>query len=271
MLVSVIMPNYNGAKYLKQSIDSVIDQSHRNWELIIIDDVSTDKSYDVICSYSTKDIRIKSYRLTENSGTPGTPRNLGLDMANGEYIAFLDSDDIWHPQKLEIQLAFMLKHSSSFSFTNVLPFSNKSEITPSLLENYPIIDDLNSKRVDYKFLLRKNFVKSCSTAIVKCDIIKDIRFNDNPTFKAVEDYMFWLDILKTNCIEANWLGINTTFYRESDSSISSSKMFMVKQNYKMYNYIFSEEKRRKKMIFDKMLTYGFFSLKNIFKRKMKWN
>jgi len=265
------MPNYNGATYLKQSIDSVIDQTYTNWELIIIDDCSADNSVSIIEQFSNDDDRIKFYIIKQNSGTPGTPRNLGLEKANGEYIAFLDSDDIWHPQKLEIQLAFMLKNNSSFSFTNVKTFSNESEIKPYLLENFTSDKGVINKRVDYNYLLRKNFIKSCSTAILRVDIIKDKRFNDDPKFRAVEDYMFWLDILKINCKEAKWLKINSTFYRESNASISSSKLFMIKQNYKMYRYLFDKEKCKKKLIIYKMLSYFFYSIKNIINQKIKRN
>jgi len=260
------MPNYNGATYLKQSIDSVIDQTYTNWELIIIDDCSADNSVSIIEQFSNDDDRIKFYIIKQNSGTPGTPRNLGLEKANGEYIAFLDSDDIWHPQKLEIQLAFMLKNNSSFSFTNVKTFSNESEIKPYLLENFTSDKGVINKRVDYNYLLRKNFIKSCSTAILRVDIIKDKRFNDDPKFRAVEDYMFWLDILKTNCEYANWVSLATTFYRESASSISKSKVFMVKQNYKMYNYLFKDQKQKKILVICKMFTYAFYSIIQITKQ-----
>ena len=268
IIISIIMPNYNGAKYLQKSIESVINQTNADWELIIVDDYSTDESVSIINGKVEKDERIKLHILNENSGTPGVPRNKGLDTAKGDYIAFLDSDDIWHPQKLAIQLKFMLKHNSKFSFTNVLPFSNDSEIKPYLLENFTIDEDLENKSVSYNYLLRKNFVKSCSTAIVKRDTIGEIRFNDDPTFKAVEDYMFWLFLLKKNCKLAYWLDLNTTFYRESVSSISSSKWFMIKQNYKKSNYLFNEEKRRKKMVFEKMLSYGFYSIKYIINQKI---
>ena len=266
-LVSIIMPNFNGGKFLKQSIDSVRNQTYPNWELIIVDDFSTDESMSIINEYLPKDSRVQSYRLNNNSGTPGAPRNLAIDKAGGDYIAFLDSDDIWHPQKLEIQLKLMANYNSKFTFTDVLPFSNESVIKPYLLENFSLNEDLINKRVDYNYLLRKNFIKSCSTAILRFDIIKDNRFNDDPKFRAVEDYMFWLDILKTNCEYANWVSLATTFYRESASSISKSKLFMVKQNYKMYNYLFKDQKQKKLMVICKMFTYAFYSIIQITKQK----
>ena len=258
------MPNYNGGKYLKASINSVINQSHTNWELIIVDDCSTDNSSSIIKQFSNIDSRIKLYVLEQNSGTPGTPRNKGFNKTRGDYIAFLDSDDIWHPHKLTIQLKFMMKYNSKFSFTNVLLFSNESEINGYISNKRAINIDFKIKRINYDYLLRKNFVKSCSTALLKREVIGETRFNEDPRFKAVEDYMFWLDILKTNCNEADWLDLNTTFYRESGSSISSSKLFMIKQNYRMYNHLFQSQKGNHLMVLGKMLTYGFYSIKHIF-------
>jgi len=261
------MPNYNGGKYLKASINSVINQSHTNWELIIVDDCSTDESVSIISDNSKKDERIQLHVLNKNSGTPGSPRNKGLDKAQGEFIAFLDSDDVWHPQKLTIQLQFMMKHNSNFSFTNVFPFFNESEINGYMSDNSTITDDFKTKRINYDYLLRKNFVKSCSTVLLKREVIGETRFNDDPTFRAVEDYMFWIDILKTNCNGADWLDLNTTFYRESGSSISSSKLFMIKQNYKMYNHLFQDQKRKKILVWNKMISYGYYSIKHIIEQK----
>jgi len=262
------MPNYNGGKYLNASINSVINQSHTNWELIIVDDCSTDNSSSIIKQFSNIDSRIKLYVLEQNSGTPATPRNKGFNKTRGDYIAFLDSDDVWHPRKLETQLKFMMKYKSDFSFTNVIPFYNESDINSYLLDNPTLNVDFRKKRINYDYLLRKNFVKSCSTALLKREVIGGTRFNNDPSFRAVEDYMFWLDILKTNCKVADWLDLNTTFYRESDSSISSSKMFMVKQNYKVYNFLFQDQKRKKLMVWYKMLSYGYYSIKHIIKHKL---
>jgi len=273
MFVSVIMPNYNGGKYIESSILSVANQSFKNWELIIIDDKSKDDSCirinKMIDQYSN--FNIKLIKLEKNSGTPGVPRNFGLDAATGDAIAFIDSDDLWHPQKLEIQLNYMLGNDSVFSFTNVLPFFNESEINGFMADGSMLREKLKTKNINYDYLLKKNFIKSCSTALVKSDVIEGIRFNNDPNFKAVEDYMFWLDILKKNCNHAHWLDLYTTFYRESSSSISSSKLFMIKQNYKMYNYLFQKQKRKKLLVWNKIISYGFYSLKHIIVQKIKWN
>lgn len=268
MLISVIMPNYNGGCHIESSILSVFKQTFSNWELIFVDDCSTDNSTSIIEKYSRNDDRIKCEKLNSNSGTPGVPRNIGLNQSKGDYIAFLDSDDIWHPQKLEIQLNYMLKNKSVFSFTKILPFKNEKKIIGK--QNKHLSHETNkiqSKKINHSILLRKNFVKSCSTALVKNNIIGKLRFNNDPSFKAVEDYLFWLDILKFNCKYAHWLNIPTTYYRESHTSISKSKSFMIKQNYKLYNHIFQKQPNKWLKVASHMSTYAYYSSRNIIKSK----
>ena len=115
-LVSIIMPLYNSEKFLSSSIESVVKQTYKNWELIIVDDRSTDNSLQKAIEYMKKDNRIKIIKLQENSG-PAIARNTGIEAANGKFIAFLDSDDMWLPDKLELQLNFMRKTNASFSYT----------------------------------------------------------------------------------------------------------------------------------------------------------
>lgn len=106
-LVSIITPVYNSEEYLEETILSVINQTYKNWELLLIDDYSTDNSYKIIEKYLT-DERIKYLRNERNSG-PAITRNVGLEKSKGEYIAFLDSDDIWAKNKLELQIDYMKK------------------------------------------------------------------------------------------------------------------------------------------------------------------
>lgn len=114
-LVSIIMPSYNTASYIKKTIQSVLDQTYRNWELIIVDDCSTDNTDEVVASI--KDERIKYLKNEINSGA-AVSRNRALREAQGRWIAFLDSDDLWMPEKLEKQITFMAKNGYSFSYTN---------------------------------------------------------------------------------------------------------------------------------------------------------
>ena len=114
-LVSVIMPSYNTAEYIKQSIQSVIDQTYTNWELIIVDDCSTDNTDEMVKSID--EVRIIYLKNEKNSGA-AVSRNRALKEAKGKWIAFLDSDDLWLPEKLEKQLHFMKSNGYAFSYTN---------------------------------------------------------------------------------------------------------------------------------------------------------
>lgn len=114
-LVSIIMPSYNTAQYIRESIQSVLNQTYQNWELIIVDDCSTDNTDEIVTSI--KDERIKYYHNDKNRGA-AISRNRALREAKGRWIAFLDSDDLWMPEKLEKQISFMENNGYSFSYTN---------------------------------------------------------------------------------------------------------------------------------------------------------
>lgn len=265
------MPNYNGAEYLESSILSVINQTYNNWELIIIDDASTDDSCDKISKlinyYSNNDIKLIS--LEKPSGTPGVPRNHGINIASGNTIAFLDSDDIWCSEKLSLQVEFMQKFNSNFSFTSVLEFSNEGIISNK--RNIPIeynINEIKYQSVDYYKMLRKCFIKSCSTSMITKQAIGSIRFNPDSNFKAVEDYLFWLDILKYNVNYAHNIDLCLTYYRTSENSISRSKIYMIKQNAKVYKYIFNNNRFKWFFFIKYMTTYAFLSIFLIMKRKL---
>ena len=115
--VSIIIPNYNSEKFIEDSINSVISQTYDNWEMIIVDDCSSDNSQHKILSLANKDTRIKTILLKKNVGA-AEARNIALRKANGNYIAFLDSDDLWNNEKLEKQINFMIKNRVAFSFTS---------------------------------------------------------------------------------------------------------------------------------------------------------
>ncbi|MEY0154184.1 glycosyltransferase family 2 protein, partial [Providencia rettgeri] len=123
-LVSIIMPCYNAEQYIKDSINSVLNQTYPHFELIIIDDLSTDNSINIINSFS--DNRIKLIQLAQNGGA-GVARNTGIEAAQGRFIAFLDSDDLWRPNKLEMQLKHMIKGNHSLSYTQYQKFTKEGK------------------------------------------------------------------------------------------------------------------------------------------------
>ena len=251
-LVSVIVPNYNSSYYIKETILSVIHQSYENIEIIIIDDCSTDNSVEIIKNMSDIYSNIYLIELPKNCGRPAKPRNIGLEKAKGKYIAFLDSDDIWHEQKIEIQLYFMNKHNVSFSASLVKDFNKIiDEKDKFLFPNYQNSISVNFKTLNQ--LLIKNFIKSGSSVVCHKNLINNIKFNESPEYKAVEDYQFWIDIHKKDNFSSILIKEKLIFYRHSESSISKDKFMQAKR---IFNLLSDYKKDERKLGYKKYIFFG---------------
>ena len=208
--VSIITPCYNAASFIDETIKSVLNQSYQNWELIIVDDCSTDNSSKIIKKYCSLDNRIKYIKTESASGSPTIPRNIAIKNAKGRYIAFLDSDDLWLPNKLEEQLTFFNNEKIA------VVYSNYEKINEEGIRNKRVIKAPNS--VDYKTLLKSNVIGNLTgiydTAKSGKIFCKNIRH---------EDYVLWLSILKKGYIAKNTNTV-TALYRVRKSSISSNKL-----------------------------------------------
>lgn len=175
-LVSIIMPAYNAEKYISNSINSIIQQTYKNWELIIVDDCSTDKTTKVILNY--KDERIYLLKNIKNSGA-AISRNRALREAKGKWIAFLDSDDIWHPEKLERQLDFMLKNRYAFTFTDYRIQLN-GQWMPYINTGPDVVD----RRKMYNYCYFSTITVMYDREVVGLIQIEDLKKNN--------DYAMWL-------------------------------------------------------------------------------
>jgi len=213
-LVSIITPCYNGILTISDTIDSVLSQSYQEWELLIIDDCSSDGSDEIIKRYATQDSRIKYFHTDKPSGSPSLPRNIGIENASGKYIAFLDSDDVWMPQKLKQEIAFAEQNG----YHLVYSFYEKMDLQGK--RNDRIIKTRIS--TSYNKLLKSNSIP-CLTSIVSREAIGDTRFKQIPQ----EDFCFWLDILKKGYIAYNLCEV-TSLYRETGNSRSANKLDMFK-------------------------------------------
>ena len=176
--IDIILPNYNSSKFLKQTLNSIIMQTYKNWKLIIIDDCSDDKTKNILKKY-LKDKRIKIFWLKKNNGA-GFCRNYGIKKSKSPYVAFIDSDDVWKKNKLEKQIIFMKKNNFSFSYTNYETFGEKKKI---------IIPPL---RFDYKSFINNTSIGT-STMMVKRKELRNIKFTNS---KICEDYYFKCKLLK---------------------------------------------------------------------------
>jgi len=222
-LVSVVMPAYNCEKYITDSINSVIKQTYTNWELIVIEDCSRDNTLNVINDLQLLDNRIRVYKNSENSGVSKT-RNKGIAEAKGDWIAFLDSDDLWEENKLDVQMQYAKKNNANFLFTGVRYIDENGEDYKGIF-NVP-------EKVNYKGLLKQNVI-SCSSVFVKKSFFSDIQMeNDN----IHEDFCVWLKILR---IEDYACGINEPLliYRISRNSKSGNKIKSLKMAYRTYRYV----------------------------------
>lgn len=221
--VSIITPSYNSEKFIAQTIESVLNQTYREWEMIIVDDKSTDNTVTLIETYAQKDKRIKCIVLEENSG-PAVARNRAIEEAQGRYIAFLDADDLWMPQKLEKQIAFMQRESITLSYTGYYRFETsieqvKDEITVPL-------------KVDYHELLKQNII-GCLTAVYDTKILGKVYM---PLIRKRQDFGLWLKILK-QIPYAYAINEPLAYYRMHNDSISSNKIVSSQYNWKLYREV----------------------------------
>lgn len=222
-LVSIIMPCYNAERYVAQSIESVLAQTYQNWELLITDDGSTDKSVEIVSKYCIKDDRISILVPDEHQGIART-RNMSIARAKGKFVAFLDSDDIWYSEKLEKQVGYMLENDVAFTYSS-----------------YEIIDaQCNSKNrvvkdagvVSYKKYLR-NTIICCGTVVV--DKEKTGHFA-TPIIKTSEDMSLWLSIMKRG-FDAYPVPGPLHKYRITPGSASSNKFKAACDVWRVYRKI----------------------------------
>src|SRR5699024_2666155 len=213
--VSIIMPAYNAEKYISESIDYVKNQLFTNWELIIIDDYSKDKTLDVIRSFD--DSRIKIIELEKNSGA-AYARNRGIEVAQGEFIAFLDSDDLWTEEKLKQQISFMKSNDYAFTCTEYTEMNQDSKI----IDIVKVQDKL-----DYGGVLK--YCPGNSTIVYNA---KKLGKFYAPLIKRRNDFALWLQIIK-KVKYIYGLHESHTIYRVRDNSLSSNKIKLLKYQWKV--------------------------------------
>lgn len=222
-LISVITPSFNSSKFIADTIESVINQTYENWEMIIVDDCSTDNTREILSSYAQKDGRINVIFLKENSGA-GAARNRALEAAKGRFITFLDSDDLWVPEKLQTQLEFMLGHDIAFSFTEYELMNEEGERLNKIIRV--------PEKIDYHGLL-KNTIIGCLTVMIDREKTGDFKMLN---IKSRQDFVLWLAILKKG-FTAYGLQKTLSIYRIVKGSVSSNKLKTAKRNWYVFRKI----------------------------------
>ena len=222
-LVSVIMPVHNSDRYLLDSANSVLQQSFKNLELLIIDNGSKDRSSTIIAELADRDSRVVSLFCSE----PGAAyaRNMGIKQATGRFIAFLDSDDLWKPEKLDKQISFMCSNGYALTHTFYQKINESGEEIGDVIKR-PL-------RLSYSDILKSNQI-GCLTAVYD---IHAIGKNYMPLIKARQDYGLWLSILKKQAF-AYCLPESLAMYRDHTSgSLSSSKLSNLKHNWQLFREV----------------------------------
>tara|TARA_Y100001970_G_scaffold234571_1_gene293040 strand:- start:3901 stop:4647 length:747 start_codon:yes stop_codon:yes gene_type:complete len=220
-LVSIIMPYYKKENFIKKSIDSILKQSFKNFEIIIVDDEISDESNKTLKKIKRIDKRIKIIKNRKNLGA-GQARNNGIKLARGKYIAFCDCDDLWKKNKLRHQLKFMKKLDVEFSFTSYGIINSQGNITKVI----------NAKsKMDFESL-----VKSCdiglSSVVLKKKIFKNLNLRFANT-KTKEDYILWLKLAQKG-IKMYGINKQLSFWRKLDFSLSSSILQKIFDGYRVY-------------------------------------
>ena len=230
-LISVILPVANNERTLTATIQSIVNQTHRNFELLIINDGSNDRSTQIIDEYCQTHSQLHAIHSKVCSGGAARPRNLGLAKAQGEYLAFIDADDLWHPQKLEIQLHEL--HSRNLDFISSTCIKINDNEHPDLNTELPIARQFTA--VDHEIMLRKNRVVT-SSMLLKTSAFIDIGFDEHADYSRVEDYTAWLRMLQKPSIKGGILHLPLVFYRLSSGSLSSSKVRMAMRVYALLSH-----------------------------------
>lgn len=248
-LVSIIMPSYNTARFIGQSIESVLAQTYTNWELIIVDDCSTDNTSDVVNGFDDK--RIRFFKNNENVGAAIT-RNFALKQTKGRWIAFLDSDDLWHPNKLFKQISFMNDNGYFFSCTSC---ENIDEESKSLgIVNKSIKHITKRRMLQYCW-------PSCLTVMYDYNVIGLIQIEN---LKKNNDYAMWLNaIKKADCFYLDEVLAKYRVRKKSISHDSFSKL--IKSHYSLFRIELRKNKFVSFFYTVKNLFYGL--IKKLFYRK----
>lgn len=213
--VSVITPVYNASRFLQQTIESALSQTYPDMEIILVDDCSTDSSADIIHDLQKQYSQIVYHLQPRNMGA-GVARNTALELATGRFVAFLDADDIWKPEKTALQLELMQEKESPFCFTAIEMIDENGAV---IKKKRPVKEEL-----DYNFLLHNTMIAT-STVIIDRQRMGDFRM---PIRRGGQDYATWLKLLRNGTVA---VGINEALeqYRVSAGSLSSNKFKSIRQ------------------------------------------
>lgn len=219
-LISIITPAYNASKVIEETVNSVLAQTFNDWEMIIVDDCSTDNTYELALKLAKSDKRIKVLKNEKNSGVAVT-RNVALDSAQGKYIAFLDSDDMWMPNKLSVQFEYMEKNDLAFTYTSYQIYDSNTKQKGKVIS---VPDSMTAKRI------YSNTAIACLTVMVNREKVGMFHM---PNIIHAEDQSTWQDILNRGYIGVG-INENLALYRVGNASLTSNKFNAAKKQWEVY-------------------------------------
>ncbi|HHA1479961.1 glycosyltransferase family 2 protein [Enterobacter hormaechei] len=224
-LISIITPSYNSELFIEETYNSICSQTYDNWEWLVTDDCSSDRTWEILKKISLSNPKVKIFQNKENSGA-AVSRNNSISHASGEYLAFIDSDDKWEPCKLNDQLHFMKTHDCNFCFTAYTLITEHGEL---------LHKNIDARKtclfVSYKDLLAKKVTLGCSTVMLKNDAFDNIRM---PLIRTGQDYALWLHLLKKYNVNAVLYPKVLTSYRIVAGSISRNKLKKAIRQWSIY-------------------------------------
>ncbi|HBD26270.1 glycosyltransferase family A protein [Flavobacterium sp.] len=223
VLVSIITPSYNSANFIAETIQSVQNQTYSNWEMIIVDDGSSDETENVVLSIIQNDRRIQFHKLSQNSG-PAVARNSGIEKASGDYMTFIDADDIWFPTFIENNIKTIQETGVPFVFSSYKRANEQLEFVYS--------DFIVPQKVSYTDILKSNSI-SCLTAFLD---IKKLGKKYMPLIRKRQDMGLWLNYLKVIPF-AHGIQETQAIYRIRENSLSRKKSDLIKYQWQFYRQV----------------------------------
>ena len=220
-LVSIITPMYNSEFFISETINSIINQTYQNWELLLIDDGSRDKTIQIVKEFIAKYPNIKLLENQINQGA-AVSRNRGIEAAKGDYIAFLDADDLWKPEKLKKQLAFMEVESCDVCFSSYDLIDESGRLLNKQVKALPVLS--------YNKLIKSNYIGNL-TGVYNVSVLGKITSSN---LRKRQDWLIWLSAIKSSGKPAKGIQESLALYRVRKNSMSSNKWSLLKYNYWVY-------------------------------------
>lgn len=220
-MVSIITPMFNSEVFIADTIQSILKQTYTNWELILIDDNSNDNTLQIVEPFRSQNPNIKLLKNTKNQGA-ALSRNLGIKAAKGKFIAFLDADDLWKPNKLQTQIEFMELHACDVCFASYDLINEQGKPLNKRVKALPVLT--------YQKLLKSNYLGNL-TGMYNAKVLGEILA---PNLRKRQDWLLWLAAIKKSDKPALGIEESLAFYRVRTNALSSNKLGLLKYNYWVY-------------------------------------